>query len=404
MPSKSPDAFRTISEVADWLNTPAHVLRFWESKFSQVKPVKRAGGRRYYRPADMTLLGGIKKLLHDDGMTIKGVQKILREQGIKHVSAMSQPLDEDLEMMIEPAPAAPPTPTPAPVETGQVLDFAGRSAAAQGTAPAAETPKDTGDLFGAEDKGAPAKTPDATPLRAETAEPPKPAAEDTPAPSEAAAPTPLRVDSSEPATEQPAAEALPDFVQKPLSERLAEDDPAAAPAPVPPSDNLPPAETPETATTQPEDAADPDPDPAPLTRALPDPAPEATTPAPTPDDRPAAAEAPEDPEPLAVTGAQAEPEDEPEPQPEPDPAILAAVLRASEQSESDEDEDDEAPRVQAIDTPPDPQDHEVSADPGLLTLLTVAKTRQAKLSAQQIEALIARVQSHAKAMNIAARN
>lgn len=90
MARKSPDAFRTISEVADWLETPAHVLRFWESKFTQVKPVKRAGGRRYYRPADMELLGGIKKLLHDEGMTIKGVQKILREQGVKHVAGLSE--------------------------------------------------------------------------------------------------------------------------------------------------------------------------------------------------------------------------------------------------------------------------------------------------------------------------
>ena len=94
--SKSPDAFRTISEVADWLGVPAHVLRFWESKFTQVKPVKRAGGRRYYRPADMQLLGGIKSLLHNDGMTIKGVQKMLREQGITTVSSYSQPLDADL--------------------------------------------------------------------------------------------------------------------------------------------------------------------------------------------------------------------------------------------------------------------------------------------------------------------
>lgn len=90
---KSPDAFRTISEVAEWLETPAHVLRFWESRFTQVKPVKRAGGRRYYRPSDMALLGGIKKLLHEDGMTIRGVQKILREQGVKHVSGLSQPMD-----------------------------------------------------------------------------------------------------------------------------------------------------------------------------------------------------------------------------------------------------------------------------------------------------------------------
>ncbi len=97
---KSADAFRTISEVADWLETPAHVLRFWESKFSQVKPVKRAGGRRYYRPADMKLLGGIKKLLHDDGMTIKGVQKMLREQGVGHVSEFSQPLGDAADDVI----------------------------------------------------------------------------------------------------------------------------------------------------------------------------------------------------------------------------------------------------------------------------------------------------------------
>ena len=90
---KSRDAFRTISEVAEWLDTPAHVLRFWESRFAQVKPVKRAGGRRYYRPADMQLLGGIKKLLHEDGMTIRGVQKLLREEGVKHVASLSGPID-----------------------------------------------------------------------------------------------------------------------------------------------------------------------------------------------------------------------------------------------------------------------------------------------------------------------
>ncbi|WP_236545313.1 MerR family transcriptional regulator [Tropicimonas marinistellae] len=93
MSGKSPDAFRTISEVAEWLGVNAHVLRFWESKFSQVKPVKRAGGRRYYRPSDMELLGGIQKLLHEDGMTIKGVQKVLRERGVKAVCAMSKPVD-----------------------------------------------------------------------------------------------------------------------------------------------------------------------------------------------------------------------------------------------------------------------------------------------------------------------
>ena len=84
---KSRDAFRTISEVAEDLDVPQHVLRFWEGKFHQVKPMKRGGGRRYYRPGDVELLRGIKKLLYGDGFTIKGVQKILREQGLAHVQA-----------------------------------------------------------------------------------------------------------------------------------------------------------------------------------------------------------------------------------------------------------------------------------------------------------------------------
>ncbi len=96
--AKSPEAFRTISEVAKWLGTPTHVLRFWESRFSQIKPVKRAGGRRYYRPKDMELLGGIKKLLHDDGMTIRGVQKLLREEGVRHVARMSPPIEPGAEL------------------------------------------------------------------------------------------------------------------------------------------------------------------------------------------------------------------------------------------------------------------------------------------------------------------
>lgn len=98
---KSPDAFRTISEVAEWLGLQAHVLRFWESKFAQVKPIKRAGGRRYYRPTDMLLLGGLKKLLHEDGLTIKGAQKLLREKGVSYVADMSQPLDDLTAAVIE---------------------------------------------------------------------------------------------------------------------------------------------------------------------------------------------------------------------------------------------------------------------------------------------------------------
>ena len=80
---KSPAAFRTISEVASELDVPQHVLRFWESKFAQVKPLKRGGGRRYYRPEDVDLLRRIRALLYDDGYTIKGVQKLLRENGRK---------------------------------------------------------------------------------------------------------------------------------------------------------------------------------------------------------------------------------------------------------------------------------------------------------------------------------
>lgn len=89
--SKAADAFRTISEVADDLDVPKHVLRFWENRFPQIKPMKRGGGRRYYRPADLDLLRGIKHLLHNEGYTIKGVQKILREQGLELVKNCWQP-------------------------------------------------------------------------------------------------------------------------------------------------------------------------------------------------------------------------------------------------------------------------------------------------------------------------
>ena len=88
---KAPDAFRTISEVAEELDIPQHVLRFWESRFTQIKPLKRAGGRRYYRPDDVDLLRGIKHLLYGEGYTIRGVQRILREQGGKFVQAVWRP-------------------------------------------------------------------------------------------------------------------------------------------------------------------------------------------------------------------------------------------------------------------------------------------------------------------------
>jgi DNA-binding transcriptional MerR regulator len=87
---KSPDAFRTISEAADELGLPQHVLRFWETRFTHIKPLKRGGGRRYYRPDDVLLLKGIRYLLYDQGFTIKGVQRILKDQGVRQVVAIGQ--------------------------------------------------------------------------------------------------------------------------------------------------------------------------------------------------------------------------------------------------------------------------------------------------------------------------
>jgi DNA-binding transcriptional MerR regulator len=104
--TKSPEAFRTISEVATELDVPQHVLRFWESRFTQIRPVKRAGGRRYYRPEDVDLLRGIRALLYTDGYTIKGVQKILREQGVRYVAVLGKQ-----------APRARARKAPPPVET-----------------------------------------------------------------------------------------------------------------------------------------------------------------------------------------------------------------------------------------------------------------------------------------------
>ena len=88
--NKSPEAFRTISEAAEELDLPQHVLRFWETRFAQIKPMKRGGGRRYYRPADVDLLKGIRHLLYDKGYTIRGVQRILREEGIPHAVAIGR--------------------------------------------------------------------------------------------------------------------------------------------------------------------------------------------------------------------------------------------------------------------------------------------------------------------------
>src|SRR5437660_8689272 len=85
--NKSSEAFRTITEVAETLDLPQHVLRFWETRFTQIKPLKRAGGRRYYRPEDVQLITAIRRLLYDEGFTIRGVQRLLREKGAKAITA-----------------------------------------------------------------------------------------------------------------------------------------------------------------------------------------------------------------------------------------------------------------------------------------------------------------------------
>ena len=107
---KSPDAFRTISEAAEELDLPQHVLRFWETRFSTIKPLKRGGGRRYYRPEDVLLLKGIRHLLYDQGFTIKGVQRILKDQGVRNVIAIGD--GRPVETLTLPAAEEATTPPP----------------------------------------------------------------------------------------------------------------------------------------------------------------------------------------------------------------------------------------------------------------------------------------------------
>jgi DNA-binding transcriptional MerR regulator len=168
--NKAPDAFRTISEVADDLDLPQHVLRFWESRFPQIRPMKRGGGRRYYRPEDIDLLRGIRHLLYGEGYTIRGVQRILREQGLRTVQSVGQgrtvplpePSNEDAETGAEAGPGmlkfVPPL-------------FSGTVAQSDDAAEEAETPDEddadvprsarTGVGRGAAESGLPANVPEA---------------------------------------------------------------------------------------------------------------------------------------------------------------------------------------------------------------------------------------------------
>jgi DNA-binding transcriptional MerR regulator len=124
---KAPDAFRTISEVAEEINVPQHVLRFWESRFTQIRPLKRGGGRRYYRPHDMDLLRGVRHLLYGEGYTIRGVQRILREQGLAFVQGVWR------------AGAEPPPPQ---LEEDGAPDTEDRAARSPGEEPPLDVPSD----------------------------------------------------------------------------------------------------------------------------------------------------------------------------------------------------------------------------------------------------------------------
>ena len=256
--AKSADAFRTISEVADWLGVQTHVLRFWESKFTQIKPVKRAGGRRYYRPADMLLLGGIRKLLHDDGLTIKGVQKMLREEGMAHVADMSPPLDDEttgrLDRDLAPA-------------IGDDIEIAVPTPASVDHVPTRTlrdgpfSPDDTG---GEDHSPAPDASPAPPPAVMRTPDhvvPTDNGMETGPVPTLTPDFGPFGEDSDE----------VGDFADRPLADTPMTEAPAPSPAPPPPVEATPEVEEPSIAAE-----ADPDPIaetvPEPVSRPAPEPA------------------------------------------------------------------------------------------------------------------------------------
>jgi resuscitation-promoting factor RpfA len=263
---KSPDAFRTISEVAEFLDTPAHVLRFWESRFPQVRPIKRAGGRRYYRPTDVALLSGIRRLLHEDGLTIRGVQKILREQGVRHVAGLidDEPAEEEDDITLEadvildgivssvPEPAAVlPFPSQARMEQpkeplAEAPPQAPPAPAAKADAPVKRSPPrvspDQGKLFAEEEDrpvAASSAKPDAgaqnpTEEGAEQAETPAPAAAQPAAPG-SPEPEPVAASAPETPTEPASALTPPITAESDQAKPAAESPKDAAPAPEKPA-------------------------------------------------------------------------------------------------------------------------------------------------------------------------
>ena len=147
--SKSPDAFRTISEVAEELDLPQHVLRFWETRFSQIKPLKRGGGRRYYRPEDVDLLKGIRRLLYEEGYTIRGLQRILKEQGNKFVIGVGT---GDVAAAVEEAELAPTTAIGLTREVEAQGNEPSPSPSSGSSAPAPRKAVPVGDLTAPKDK------------------------------------------------------------------------------------------------------------------------------------------------------------------------------------------------------------------------------------------------------------
>ncbi len=125
--AKGPDAFRTISEAADEVGVPQHVLRFWESRFTFIKPMKRAGGRRFYRPDDLVVLRGIRRLLHEEGYTIKGVQRLHKEEGTDRLVAAAS--GEKPAPRLAEAPTPQPAPSAAPAVPASGADASGLSRA-----------------------------------------------------------------------------------------------------------------------------------------------------------------------------------------------------------------------------------------------------------------------------------
>jgi DNA-binding transcriptional MerR regulator len=156
---KAPDAYRTISEVAEDLDLPQHVLRFWETRFSQIKPLKRGGGRRYYRPDDVELLKGIRHLLYKEGYTIKGVQRILKEQGVKAVQAFIRQSEAQPFAVVPESPPRPAAPVP-PVQAYQPERFADEDmppAPSSGNDAANDSPFEDAPVHGAPAQSRPAE-------------------------------------------------------------------------------------------------------------------------------------------------------------------------------------------------------------------------------------------------------